>query len=240
MKGSARCFYAVPGTLRGDLWTLLHPPYTAWHLGYVVCGASLTPEMDWPRLGLTVLAFFAGTGVASHALDELHGRPLQTSFTDGQLKLMGYGGLGFCGALALAGAWMASPWVLAWAAAGCFLVCAYTLEWQGGLIHTDLGFALCWGGFPVLAAFWIQQERLSLASLVVAFAAVLSSLAQRDLSLNSRFLRRRAHRAVALLRTAHGDFLWEKDRLLSTWENPLRLLSWAVAALGLGLLLAHL
>src|SRR5229473_3063543 len=36
-------FYALsPGGWR-DYWTLLHPPYTAWHLSYVLLGAALAP-----------------------------------------------------------------------------------------------------------------------------------------------------------------------------------------------------
>ncbi len=43
---SAPAFYALaPGGWR-DYWTLLHPPYTVWHLSYVVIGASLAPEVN--------------------------------------------------------------------------------------------------------------------------------------------------------------------------------------------------
>src|SRR3989442_13616404 len=42
-------FYALePGGLR-DYWTLLHPPYTLWHLSYVLLGAALAPMPD-PRI----------------------------------------------------------------------------------------------------------------------------------------------------------------------------------------------
>jgi len=44
---------------------LLHPPYTLWHLSYAALGAGLAPVLDWWRLGLTLLVFFAGTGVAA-------------------------------------------------------------------------------------------------------------------------------------------------------------------------------
>jgi hypothetical protein len=32
-------FYARSGSFGNDLLTLLHPPYTVWHLSYVVLGA---------------------------------------------------------------------------------------------------------------------------------------------------------------------------------------------------------
>ena len=67
-------FYARPGSIRGDLIALLHPPYTAWHLAYVAIGAALAPTLDWTLLAGTLAAFFLGTGVGAHALDEWHDR----------------------------------------------------------------------------------------------------------------------------------------------------------------------
>ena len=50
-------FYAHrSGGLR-DYVNLLHPPYTAWHLSFVVVGGCLAPVVSWPRLAWTVLAF---------------------------------------------------------------------------------------------------------------------------------------------------------------------------------------
>ncbi len=66
-----------PGRWR-DWWTLLHPPYTAWHLSYVVIGACLAPRVSVSRLLGTLIAFLCAVGFAAHALDELHGRPLGT------------------------------------------------------------------------------------------------------------------------------------------------------------------
>src|SRR5881409_1878881 len=63
---------------RRDVWALLHPPYTAWHLSYVLIGAGLAPRVDITRLVATLVAFFLAVGVSAHALDELRGRPLKT------------------------------------------------------------------------------------------------------------------------------------------------------------------
>src|SRR5206468_1520621 len=71
-------FYALRQGGWRDYVTLLHPPYTLWHLSYVALGAALAPRMDWPLLGWTALAFFLALGIGAHALDELQGRPLQT------------------------------------------------------------------------------------------------------------------------------------------------------------------
>ena len=76
---AAPAFYARRGNAASDWWTLLHPPYTVWHLSYVVLGAAIAPARDWTALAASVLAFFLAVGLAAHALDELQGRPLRTA-----------------------------------------------------------------------------------------------------------------------------------------------------------------
>ena len=64
--GARPAFYAAgPGPWR-DWWTLLHPPYTAWHLSYVVIGACLAPRVDVGLLLLTLAAFFLAVGISAH------------------------------------------------------------------------------------------------------------------------------------------------------------------------------
>src|SRR5262249_52444986 len=72
-------FYALPTGGWRDWWTLLHPPYTLWHLSYVAIGAAVAPALNLHWLGETLAAFFLALGLAAHALDELRGRPLRTS-----------------------------------------------------------------------------------------------------------------------------------------------------------------
>ena len=59
----APAFYALRSGGARDYVTLLHPPYTAWHLSYAVVGGCLAATVDWWVLGLTLLAF----GLASQA-----------------------------------------------------------------------------------------------------------------------------------------------------------------------------
>src|SRR3954470_19101118 len=81
-------FYALrPGGWR-DLVTLLHPPYTAWHLSYVAIGAAVAPTLHAGRLAAALGAFFLGVGVCAHALDELNGRPLRTRLSDRALIML--------------------------------------------------------------------------------------------------------------------------------------------------------
>src|ERR671934_714835 len=119
---SRPAFYALaPGGWR-DYWTLLHPPYTAWHLSYVAMGAAVAPSFDGGRLGASVLAFFLGVGITAHALDELSGRPLGT-LIPGQV-LVAIAATGLAGAIALGviGSVVVSWWLLAFVAFGTFIV----------------------------------------------------------------------------------------------------------------------
>lgn len=65
-------FYALRQGAWRDYLTLLHPPYTLWHLSYVVMGAAAAPVLRLDRLGLAALAFFLAVGLGAHALDELN------------------------------------------------------------------------------------------------------------------------------------------------------------------------
>src|SRR4051794_33341508 len=92
-------FYALaPGRWR-DLVTVLHPPYTLWHLSYVALGAAAAPQVHVDRLLAALAAFFLAVGVSAHALDELHGRPLGTRLP-GRV-LAGMAAAGLAGALAI-------------------------------------------------------------------------------------------------------------------------------------------
>ena len=184
-------FYALrPGGWR-DYVTLLHLPYTAWHLSYVALGASVSSQFHPDRLAQVLAAFALGLGVAAHALDEYRGRPLRTRIPDGVLLALATLSLLAACALAVRAALTTSPWVLLLAAAGVFLVLAYNLEWWGGRLHTDRWFALAWGSFPAFAGHWSQALRVEPAGLVVVAAAYALSRAQRELSRPARTLRRR-------------------------------------------------
>src|SRR5437763_7707271 len=154
-------FYSLaPGGWR-DYVTLLHPPYTVWHLSYVAMGAAVAPRFVGSRLGATVLGFFLGVGITAHAFDELAGRPLGTRIPDGVLRAIGFGALAGAVALGVLGAAAVSWWLLAFVVFGAFVVVAYNLELFGGRFHTDLWFALSWGAFPALTAGFAQTGTLT-------------------------------------------------------------------------------
>ncbi len=234
-------YYSVrPGGWR-DWWSILHPPYTAWHLSYVVIGASLAPHFDSVRLLATVLAFFAAVGIAAHALDERHGHPLRTHIPDGTLLAAAAAGLAAAVALGVAGlssvGWVLLPFIVV----GPILVVAYNLELFGGRVHTDFGFAAAWGAFPLLTGYVAQAGRLDAAAVIAALGAFALSYAQRSLSTPARLIRRHVTGVDGALSLDDGTLRQlDEDTLLAPLERALRWLSWAVLALALALVVARL
>jgi hypothetical protein len=208
-------FYSLaPGGWR-DYVTLLHPPYTVWHLSYVAMGAAVAPRFVGTRLGATVLGFFLGVGITAHAFDELAGRPLGTRIPDGVLRAIGFGALAGAVALGVLGAAAVSWWLLAFVAFGAFVVVAYNLELFGGRFHTDLWFALSWGAFPALTAGFAQTGTLTVGEAGVAAACFFLSVAQRRLSTPVRSLRR--HTAAV-----EGRLVLDDGRQVPLDERALR------------------
>jgi hypothetical protein len=234
-------FYALaPGGWR-DYWTLLHPPYTLWHLSYVVMGAALAPTVNLRWLGETLVAFFLAMGIAAHALDELHGRPLRTRIPAGVLWTFAVIGLAGAVALGIDGAGAVSPWIWAFIAVGVFLVPAYNLELFGGLVHSDVWFALAWGAFPVLTASFAQTANVTTEAVVLAVACTAVSTAQRILSTPVRRLRRQAASVEGIITTNDGAVEpIDSSTLRSAPERALRWLSAAIPLLAFAMLLARI
>jgi hypothetical protein len=234
-------FYAARAGGWRDWWTILHPPYTAWHLSYVAIGAALAPHFDAARLGATVLAFFFAVGVGAHALDELNGRPLRTRISDGALRVAAAVGLAAALAIGVAGVARVGVVLVPFLVVGPLLVVAYNAELFGGVVHTDAGFAAAWGAFPVLTGFVAQSGTLNAAAALGAVAAFALSWAQRSLSTPARLLRRRVARVEGSLVLDDGTVqpIGESD-LLAPLERALRALSWAVVALASALVVARL
>ncbi|HET7387322.1 MAG TPA: hypothetical protein VFJ19_11740 [Nocardioidaceae bacterium] len=246
-ESPAAAFYARRGGPLADWWTLLHPPYTVWHLSYVVLGAAMAPARDWASLGLGLAAFFLALGVSAHALDELTGRPLGTSISDGALRSVGVLALAGAVVIGIIGVFFwPSPvnWpVLVAVPIGVMLVVGYNLELFGGRLHTDAAFALAWGGFPVAVGYLAQSPPFHARDIVAAACAVLTgvgtSAAQRALSTPARRLRRRTF-AVEGTVTSDDGSVAPVDRafLLAPAEGALRALSWAVPLVAVAALLA--
>ncbi len=234
-------FYALsPGGWR-DYWTLLHPPYTIWHLSYVAIGAAAAPDLNVRWLVETLTAFFLAMGLAAHALDELHGRPLGTRIPDSALKAIAVVGLAGAVGLGVDGAIESTPFIWVLIPIGVFLVVAYNLELFDGRVHTDSWFALAWGGFPALTGYVAQTGTLRAEAVLAAAACVALSAAQRALSTPVRRLRREVTAIEGRLTLSDGSTepLSAGD-LRRGPERALRLLSIAVPLLALASVLSRL
>jgi len=237
-SGERSAFYSVgrgTGGL-GDWVTLLHPPYTLWHLSYVAIGAAVMPDLVLWRLAGTLLAFFLAVGIGAHALDELHGRPLGTGISSGLLWTAAVVSITAAMVLGLVyGGWKLLPFVII----GGMLVYAYNLELFGGVMHSDVWFALAWGAFPALVGAYAQHFTLSLAAGVAAVAAFFLSLGQRALSTPARMLRRRVSEvAVHLSFTDGSEAELGRAELLAPIERALRYFVCATSAVAVAMVLA--
>jgi len=188
-----------------------------------------------------LLAFFLAVGLAAHALDELHGRPLRTQIPGPVLIAVTIAGLAGAVGLGVAGVfrvgWVLIPFMLA----GPLLVVAYNAELFGGLVHTDAGFAAAWGAFPLLTSYVAQTGTLSAGSLLAAGAAFALSAAQRSLSTPARMLRRRTAGVTGIITLSDGDTITlDSRRLLHPLEQALRAMSWSIVLLAAALAVARL
>lgn len=214
-------WYALERGGARDYATLLHPPYTLWHLSYVAAGAALSPHFHLNRMLWALAAFFLAMGVAAHALDELKGRPLRTRIPTGVLVALAVAGLAGACAIGIGAARAWGWWLLVFVAIGAVAVPAYNLELA---LHNDWGFALTWGAFPALTGYFVEAQTVRVEAVAVAAYALLLSLAQRTLSTPVR----RARRDQA---TTVGT---------EALERALRLLTWTSVALAAALVAARL
>jgi hypothetical protein len=229
-------FYAVPGGGWRDLVTLLHLPYTAWHLSYVALGAVAAERFDLGRLGAALAAFGLALGIGAHALDELNGRPLRTALSDRTLVALAALSIGGACAIGVVGAVTVSVTLVPFVLAGAFLAVAYNLELFGGRFHTDLWFALAWGGFPALTGFWVCALRFEPAGVIVAAACVALSVAQRRLSTPARELRRRTVAISGEQRLDDGAVVrLDAQRLAAPLDGALAMISLGIVLLAAGL-----
>ena len=216
--------------------TLLHPPYTVWHLSYVAIGAALAPRFHGGLLALTALAFFLALGVGAHALDELHGRPLGTRIPARMLVALAATTIAGAAGIGVGVAVTRNLWLVLFVAFGTFIAVAYNLELFGGRFHNDAWFAIAWGAFPLVTAYFVSAGTMDTqAVLAGAFAALLSH-AQRLLSTPVREVRRRvaAVSGTILLEDGRSRTI-DSGTLTGAPEQALRTLAAAVVTLAAAL-----
>jgi hypothetical protein len=234
-------FYALGGGRAGELLTLLHPPYTAWHVSYFALGAALAPQMYVNRLLWGLAAFALAVGVAAHALDELNDRPLRTGLSD--RTLIALAAVSLLGALAIgvAGAIWVSAWLVPLVVLGGLFLPAYNLEWVGGRLHGDVWFAIGWGGFPAFTGYFAEALKIDLPCVLIALACTALSVAQRRLSSPARELRRRTRSVTGVRELPDGSSEeLSVARLLAPLDGALAALSLGVVVTACALVAARL
>lgn len=222
-------FYALGRGRMGELLTLLHPPYTAWHLSYFALGAAVAPHLYVNRLLWGLAAFALAVGVAAHALDELYDRPLGTGFSERTLIVMAVVSLLGALAIGVAGVITVTVALAPLVILGGLFLPAYNLELAGGRFHSDLWFALGWGAFPAFTGYFVEAERIRLPGLLIAAGCMTLSVAQRRLSTPARELRRRTSAVSGQrTRTDGGTEELSMSSLLAPLDGALAALSLAV------------
>ncbi len=234
-------FYAVGRGRVGEVITLLHPPYTAWHLSYFALGAATAPRLHVDRLLWGLAAFALAVGVAAHAFDELHDRPLRTGLSDRTLMGCAVASLLAAVAIGVGGVLTVSPWLAPLVLTGALFLPAYNLELAGGRFHSDLWFAVGWGAFPAFTGYFVNAEKVALPGLLIAAGCLAMSLAQRRLSSPARELRRRTL-AVSGTRTLRdgGAEPLSLGALLAPLDGALAAMSLAMVVTACALVAARL
>jgi hypothetical protein len=231
-------FYALRSGGWRDYVTLLHLPYTTWHLSYVAIGAALSPAFDWARLWPTLVAFGLAVGIGAHALDELNGRPLRTRIPRGVLVALAAVSVVGAVAIGVVGIVTVDAWLAAFVVAGAFIVVAYNLESFRGSFHSDFWFAAAWGAFPLLTAYFATAETIGMAAIAGAAFAFATSLAQRRLSTQERDFRRRVASVSGTLERRDGTTEpLTKERLMAPAEGALQVLTAAMLAVAVALVI---
>lgn len=229
-------FYALSSGGWRDLVTILHPPYTLWHLSYVALGAAAATTIHIDRLLAALAAFFLAVGISAHALDELRGRPLNTKLSRGTLIALAVAGLVGAVAIGIIGIVVVSPLLAPLVVVGALLVPAYNLELAGGRFHNDAWFALAWGGFPAFTGYFSNALAIRPAGILVAAACCLLSAAQRRLSTPARDLRRRTAAVEGRQQLDDGRVIeLSKQRLAEPLEGALSALWLALVLMAIGL-----
>jgi hypothetical protein len=221
-----------------DIINLTHPPYTLWHLSYILIGISLAPSIHPDRSISVLVAFFLGLGIGAHALDETMGNPLQTRLSRTQLYLIGFSSLGAAVFIGLYYVFTVSLWILPFVILEGFFALTYNLEAVSKKFHNMVVFSLSWGAIPFIMGYFVNSLSLTLPILIASAAIALLTYVQRTLSIQARTVRRALPAPVRSLKLTNGDEVTITERdLIGPAEKSLKALSLMIFFLAIGLLL---
>ena len=156
--------------------TLFHLPTTTGLLSLILISSTISPVLDMNRLALFLLEGFLLIGVASNYLDEIKGRPWNTTIPTYVLWTVGIGALAASSFIGLYLALKIGLWFLPVVAAWAFLTASYSLELFNGKLHNaltlgSLVFIACFGASIIQGAkpTWISIEVAFLSAFIAGY-----------------------------------------------------------------------
>ncbi len=223
-----------------DFVNLLHPPYTLWHLSYVIIGIAMSPVIYFDRSVAVLVAYFLGLGLGAHALDETMGNPLQTRMSKTKLYFVGFVSLSAAMLIGFYYVVELSILILPFVGIESFFAVAYNLEVFEKRFHTDIVFAASWGSIPFLTGYFVNSLSFSIPSLVMAIAIGLLTYVQRTLSTQARLFRRKMNSVESINLTTGERIPMSSNQLISPAEKSLKALTITIFAISIALILARL
>lgn len=218
---------------------MLHPPYTAMVLSFVVVGAALAPRLSGTVLLGTLVAYLAGLGVGAHFLDQLPGMGSRyvRHWPAWALWLTGLVGISVGVTLGVAAAVLLHrPPLLLFVALQALCAVGYPLAPVfGRALHRDSVFAISWGSLPCVTSYYAQTGSLSLPAVLLAAVFAAIAVAEIRLSRQSRVSRQGA----AVTSTSSDDHPHRRPSGVPA-ELALKLMSAGTALVALGLLAGRL
>lgn len=187
-------YFVTPSSKLRDLVNLLHLPYTAMLLSFVVIGAVAAPETFPDRLLATLLAYLLGLGIGAHALDQLDsaGSHYVQHLTRRELAATGAGGLLAACGIGLYYAIALSPYLALLVVLGAFFAVSYPLPTYvaAGSFHNNLIFSLAWGYLPSLTSYYVNTLSITPVAVLVGLPMAVAAWAEISLSRSVRAARK--------------------------------------------------
>jgi len=238
-------WYARHGGKAGELYTILHLPYTSMVLSYVLLGADLSPTLFVDRLVFTLLAYFLGLGISAHALNELNARHWGTALSKTDLEIafllplvcaFSIGLYGIHVLYNVSNGNLVPPSVLAlFIILETFFLFAYNTNYARGKFHNDIAFAIAWALLPFLTSYYVHSLAITVGVVLIGLALAATAMIEINLSRWCKNFRRRSN--VTEIRFEDGSFLSISTPLLiKNPEKALKLIVVVVALLSIGLL----
>lgn len=215
----------------------MHLPLPFCVLAFATIGAALSERVYLDRLALTYVGILLALCLGAYSLDELHGRPYHTQFSDRTLELIAAVGISGAILVSLYLAMTVSVYIMILAVLATFLIFSYNLELFDSRFHNAGWFGLSWGGISTLGGYYIQAVTLNPSSLILS--AMTSVFSVGILYLTHKFRPQELSKAMQ-------DQILKSD--LVTFSRQARKISWmivkiecyAMILLALGLIIPKL